>query len=678
MKRILAGMIFLFVIETLQAQETEEAEKMHQQQLEKLAEENSDEDAVDLLTLLPEGKINLNTAGIHELESLPGLNGFQVAALLMYRRILGLFIDLHELQAVPGWDLLTIRNLLPYVTIEQVRPALVGKQVLLGGNHLITVRYKRVLEPARGYERPEPAYSGSRDAVLFRYRYQYKNKLQWGLVGEKDPGERMFRTPNRLSFDFHSAHLSIRNIGIINALVVGDFLVSLGQGLLLWQGNGFNSGIDLSFVKRQGPAIKPHTSAGEYNFYRGIGLGMKKGNFQLTQFVSLRNMDANLGIDSLGASISSLHTSGYHRTVSEIADRRSVRLISAGASARFDFNGGHIGTNIISNQFSEPFAGDDEPYRMFAVKGKREINGSLDYSFTRRNVHVFGEHAFAANRAMAHLTGIILSLDSRLDLAVLGRSFDKKYNALFARAAGQGSAVKNEHGVNLVLSLKPLHKWKINLSADVFRFPWLRYRVDRPSVGWEGSVQCVYNVSKLIELRGSVILKFQERNSSETGQVEGLTNRNYRFQCDHQVTKYFRIRTRIESKLVENHLNNERGFFMCVDWFWKISSFPMSANGRMGYFETEGADTRIYAFENDLPGAYSVGSLGGKGLKIYLNGDVDISEIAHLKANRNMKLSVKIARTMIANEASISDGNDEIVLNHKTELKFQIIIGLMK
>ncbi|MBK8472078.1 MAG: hypothetical protein IPL33_07835 [Sphingobacteriales bacterium] len=54
-----------------------------------------------------------------------------------------------------------------------------------------------------------------------RYRYKYGNKISYGITAEKDPGEPFFKGANAQGFDFYSAHLYLRDIGIFKHIALG-------------------------------------------------------------------------------------------------------------------------------------------------------------------------------------------------------------------------------------------------------------------------------------------------------------------------------------------------------------------------------------------------------------------------------------------------------------------------
>jgi hypothetical protein len=102
-------------------------------------------------------------------------------------------------------------------------------------------------------------------------------------------------------------------------LALGDFSVNLGQGLTEWQSLAFNKGSELTNVKRQSDVLRPYNSAGEIEFDRGAGITLQKDNWEMTGFASYRKLDATLVPTELNSDefVSSLRTSGYHRTKSE-------------------------------------------------------------------------------------------------------------------------------------------------------------------------------------------------------------------------------------------------------------------------------------------------------------------------------------------------------------------------
>lgn len=188
---------------------------------------------------------------------------------------MGSFLSIYELQSVPGWDVETIQRILPYVYVGPARSAAEDLfSRFRGGTNSIVLRVGQVLEQQRGFipdSLGKTRYLGSNHRVFFRYKYVYKNNLQFGLVGDKDPGEQFFKGAQKNGFDFYSFHLFARNLGKIKRLALGDYTVNLAQGLLTYQSLAFRKSVDVLNIKRQTEIFRPYNSAGEFNFHRGGG-----------------------------------------------------------------------------------------------------------------------------------------------------------------------------------------------------------------------------------------------------------------------------------------------------------------------------------------------------------------------------------------------------------------------
>src|SRR4030042_1250375 len=179
-------------------------------------------DLLDNLSGFREKPLNLNQAEREDLEKFLFLTDFQVQSLLDYRREHGALLTLYELQLVIGYDSTTIALMLPYVTAGDARTdnRLYFKNILSRGDHEIIIKEQRILQTPEGYEIPDSLsseesgtrYSGSRDRLLVRYRYQFQKRLYCGLTMEKDAGEEFFTGSNPYSFDFYSGYVQANHL----------------------------------------------------------------------------------------------------------------------------------------------------------------------------------------------------------------------------------------------------------------------------------------------------------------------------------------------------------------------------------------------------------------------------------------------------------------------------------
>lgn len=649
-----------------------------QQQLENMtdADQNETEDDAYLLELeqFKKNPINLNTADADDLKLLRVLTDLQIDNLISYRNFFGNLISIYELQAIPAWEILTIKKLLPFITIAT--PINISAEALKrfrSGEHSLLFRISQVIEKSKGFDAATTGskYLGSPQRILFRYRYTYKNLLQYGLVGDKDAGEQFLKGNQKTGFDFYSVHLFARKIGIIKALALGDFTVNMGQGLIQWQSLAFKKSADVMGIKRQAATLRPYGSAGEYYFNRGAGITLQKGKFEATVFGSFRKISANFVADTVNNEdfISSFLTMGYHRTAGENEDRNRLAQTSFGGNIIFRKPKWHVALNGIAYRFSLPIQKRNEPYNLYAISGKSWNNFSVDYSYTHKNFHFFGEAAMDKNNSTAIVNGLLLSVDPRVDFSILQRTISKSYQAVNGNAFTENAYPTNETGFYSGVSIRPKPSWRIDAYADIFKFPWLKYLVDAPSRGSDYLVQLFFAPNKQLEIysrfRNETKQQNQRDNSTVTNFLVSAPRQSWRTQIGYKINTAITIRNRIEMLWYKQNVQNpNKGFLSFVDVLYKPMLSSFSGVVRLQYFETDNYDSRIYAYENDVLYSYSIPAFFDKGFRYYLNFNYDI--------NKKLSIWFRWAQTVYGNKQTVGSGLDEISGNKKSDIKLQI------
>ena len=651
-----------------------------EQQLENLTEASDDavtEDDSYLQELVQfiKDPVNLNYADEGQLQELKLLSSIQISNLILYRKLLGNFINIYELQAVPDWDIDLIRRIRPYIIVSSKVDIFksLGSRLKNGRNTLL-IRNTQTLEKSEGYIRNSSNatnfYPGSPQHVLVRYKYVFKNLLQYGVTAEKDAGEQFFKGGQKNGFDFYSAHFFVRNLGVIKSLTIGDFTVNLGQGLTQWGGLAFKKGSDVLNIKRQSDVLRPYNSAGEIAFNRGIGITLQKNNWEATGFASYRKLDANFNADTLNFEdfVSSLQTSGYHRTASEVADKGSQRQLTLGGNIAYSGDRLHIGVNGVHYNFEHAITKPVYLYNTYALSGKTAGNYSIDYSYTYKNMHFFGEAATDEDLDKAFVNGLLMSVDSHVDMSFLYRKISRGYQSLYTNAFTESTYPTNESGFYTGISIAPASYLRIDAYADFYHFPWLKYRVDAPSSGNDYLVQLTYTPNKQVEIYTRYRTEKKAINYNPDGvalnPVIAQPKQDLRTQFSYKLNTVFTFRSRVElSWFDKKAADAESGFLIYTEVLYKPIFKPFSGNIRLQYFETDGYNSRLYAYENDVLYGYSIPVFYDKGFRYYVNINYDV----------NKKLSVwgRFAQTVYPDKNVIGSGLDLINGNAKSEVTLQ-------
>lgn len=685
-------LIFLFFHVNLgHSQEIEpEITTTIEDQLEDIAEasdsESEDDSYLQQLVFFKRHPLNINIITADQLRDFKMLSELQVQNFLSYRNLLGVFISIYELQAIPSWDLFSIRKLIPYITISDSKTIYQNlRHRLFGGENNLLLRFSMIIPKSKGFTREDSAsnyYTGSRPQLMLRYKYNYKNLLQYGFLGDKDAGEQLFRGAQPHGFDFYSLHFFARKLGAIKALAIGDFTVNFGQGLIHWQSLSFKKSASVSSVKRQTEVLRPYSSSGEYNFHRGAGITLEKKNWEATAFISLRKLSATIKMDSpqdREGYVSSLLNSGYHRTMKELEDRNNLRVLTIGSGIKYSQLKWHVGINWVQHQFSKPFRSSGKPYDLFAIDGKSASGLSIDYGYTFRNAHFFGELASDRNFNKALIAGMIISLDRAVDVAALFRKIDKKYQSLFGNAFTENNLPSNETGIYSGISIRPAPGWRIDTYADIYKFPWLLFRADAPSYGADYLLQITYNPNKQagISVRYNKQAKQANENSDlQTSPVVNLVQRSLRYQLSYKISPGISFTNRLELSWHDDELKKrQNGFLIYADLRYKPVSKSYTGIARLQYFDTDGYDSRVYAYENDVLFAYSTPGFFEKGLRWYIIIKTDVSKWKMLKHPFKTEIWVKYALTHYFELDKIGTELDEIQGKNRSELKFQVILS---
>jgi hypothetical protein len=656
------------------------------QRIESLIEEADEE--VDFAELLEELEIlrmqplNLNTARADDLRRLFILNDIQINNLLNHISMFGNLISIFELQAVDGFDLETIQAIQPFVTVTEDprRRHFSLDDMMREGRSQYFLRYQRLFEEQRGFSdidpedleaNPNARYLGSPYRLYTRYRFTYYQNVSVGFTAEKDPGEEFFRGSQPHGFDFYSAHLYLRDFGRLRALSVGDFQVQFGQGLTLWSGLAFGKSADAVNVKKNGLGLRPYTSVDENNFLRGIGATGGIGNFELTAFFSSKGRDANVlewdTISQEAMIITSLQQTGLHRTPRELENKNAVQETLFGANLAYRSRSLSLGLTAYRMELGAEFRRNLSFYNQFDFNDRTNTNFGADYNYIVRNFNFFGEAAMSENGGYAFLNGLMMSLDPSLSVSIVHRRFSKDYQSLFARAFSENTRVVNENGLYIGMNLRLSNAWRLSAYADHFSFPWMKFRTYMPSQGYDYLVQLNYRPSRNAEIYARYRIKNKPLNSRETVPIrylEDVVRQNYRLHFAYRISPSFQLRNRVELIDFRFGQQEEKGYLVYQDIIYRHLASPWALTFRYALFDTDGFDSRIYAYENDVLYAFSFPFYSDKGSRVYL--------LARYRLNRNIDLQARLAQTLYTNRDVIGSGLDEIQGNTRTEVKAQM------
>ncbi|HOI25850.1 MAG TPA: helix-hairpin-helix domain-containing protein [Paludibacteraceae bacterium] len=621
------------------------------------------EELEEELSEIPLNKIDLNKATITDLLRIPNLSETEAKSILTHRKKFGFFFSLYELKYVPLLDLEKIKSILPYIYIPDSDERKITQRLKPMKNE-IQLRYDRTLETKEGYKEADPdskksKYIGDPNHYYLKYKLQCANLIQAGFAGEKDAGEAIWDHDNKV-FDFTSAHLQINDISIFKRICVGDYKANFGQGLVIGTSSiiGKSNNVLNSMTRNRG--IIKYSSVGESGFMRGGGFTIQLSNWETTLFASHKKIDTNISEDSV---ITSFKSDGLHRTDNEIKKERNTTETIFGGNLTYKQPTYHIGATFLHYRYGDSLQPADVAYNQFKLQQTdRHWNAGIDYEFRKYKMNFFGEMATDNSRRWALLNGCKITPSSRIGILLLYRNYAREYQANFANGFGE-SKIENEEGLYLGCEMKPIKRVILSFYADVFRFPWLKFNVDKCYSS--GHDYLVYT-SFLLAKETNLYLKLKGKNV-EKNDIEGTISDNIRrsLRCGLKNKSLFNMETHT---LFEVNFHDAKGVQETYGWAaaqdisFKIRKPQLKLSFRYAYFHAPDYDNRIYIYEKDILYVFSIPAYYGIGHRLCLNAQYNLCN--------TISLYLKYAISIYADgRESISSGLEEIKGNHTSVVK---------
>ena len=661
--RIGIGCLLSLVCLALQAQHPDLM--LWEENLEQLvaeAESTDWEDELEELSRRMKQKLNLNTATREELEQFPFLSEEQVENLLAYVYVHGAMQTLYELQLVEAMDKETIDRLLPFVCVRPMEeethyPSF--KNIWKYGKHEAITRFDIPFYTRKGYEKD---YLGPPVYHSLRYSFRYGDRLQAGVTGEKDAGEPFFALHDRQGYDYYSFYLLLKGWGRLEALAVGNYRVSFGQGLVLGNGFGLGKTFSLATAEYRTEGFRKHSSSDEYNYFRGVGGTVRLvSRWRVSAFYSHRDLD---GVVEDGE-ITSIYKTGLHRTAKEAAKRHAFVMQAAGGNVAYGGRHLKVGVTGLYYFFDRPYEPTLRKYARYNLRGNRFYNVGVDYAYRSGRWALVGEAA-KGKRGYAFLNQLRYQVGGQYKVMLIHRYYSHDYWGMFARSFGESSALQNENGWFLAGEASPFARWRFFGGIDLFSFPWWKYRISKPSQGVDGLFQVTFTPNRRWSMYTNYRLKRKERDVTGSGGETILPTLHHKVRYRLSYAQgLWSLRTTVDyNRFVQAPLQCSQGWQVTQMCGVRLPFLPLAVTLQGTYFHTDDYDSRVYAYEKGLLYTFYTPSFYGRGFRFS----------AHLRYDFRdwLMLIAKFGQTLYQDRKEIGSGNDLIRGNKKSDLQVQV------
>lgn len=231
-------------------------------------DEIEDLDTLESLSLNP---LNINNATKSQLLYLPYIDSSIVEAILRYRKTNNGFKYMNELRTLIGAEIFS--QIKPYVAIyrqdiaEEFRGDLVIKYNM------------RAYPLSEGYLESESKYNNPAE-IYSRLRAYGGNRLELGMVMRRDDGSTGLSYYDTMNYHLMKKYLLMRNVLFWDTVVVGDYELSFGQGLILYASPNWSS------IPKKPKGIQGDRSDDNNDRFYGISALRELPNLELYGFYS--------------------------------------------------------------------------------------------------------------------------------------------------------------------------------------------------------------------------------------------------------------------------------------------------------------------------------------------------------------------------------------------------------
>ena len=578
--------------------------------LEVIDDEIASETMAEMLSWLREHPVDLNSAWRDELLAIPGMRDEDADAILRAREKEVEFQSVVDLRQLPGGAEL-IERILPYVFVGSRRPVTPSKRIPLV---VLTSRLSGFLPGTT--RSSDPDILGAPVRSLSRLSVRFSDRLRAGVLFEKDSGERW-------NDGFVSGYVSFRGNGVLEQLILGDFNVDAGQGLVLWRaGDGWGGGTG-GAIRRSGGRLLPYHMSDESGFLRGAAVVLKTrlSPLQVRCVLLLSRTPLAANVNDKGV-VTSFYSSGLYRTDAELEKRGIVHEVLAGTRVEANLRGrGAIGVTFYRSSFGRVV----QPGSGFGFSGERSQVVGTDASLVLGPARLFGEIAKSEGGGTGWIAGATMPVDTTGKLSIAWRDYSIAFNNPHARAYGLQSITTNERGVSIGWLMSLVPGVVLRGHADHCKIPGSTYTSILPRTSSDMMVEVTALPASGIRLGFALRMRRTEVMQAVTGlstgptRVQGTFDRN-----SARITGRLELAPHLESRIRIEHVESRSSVSSKTEKGTMLSQAFRYNTGRVececgaAFFESESYNARLYDYEGNLHGAVQSPALSGKGSRWHI------------------------------------------------------------
>jgi len=556
----------------------------------------NDPELLEIIQKLYENPVNINQADFNRFSEIPFLSDSQIDSIIALRKTKGGFSTKRQLRSLLGGKL-----------YDQLKNFFTISTKVSYAGYIAHRNYKALAEHSE--------WVGNLWYDYNKAHYEFSENLSAGIITQKDVGEQSI-------FDYASGFIEYSKASW--RIIAGKYYMKFGEGLTF--SNPFGSHKSALAVNPLRPgsnngysSLSSSENSGQFGFYFSFN---QSNYFDIHLFYANNIRDARFS--SFNQKIIAINYTGYHRSETELSGEGEIRETLYGLAFIYS-KIPHIKIGGLTAQYHytppveytvENVGLNDFRRQYYKFSGSSLRQYSLFYKANFKNFNLSGEYSSSDMGA----PGLSQTIFFQLNKIKFGVKY-WRVNADFQSPSGRifddsDPFPKAEEGLYAGISYTPINKLYLNFYRLYKKELWRSYFSIFPGDYAEWLFQGDYQINSLL-----FTFRFKQNMhndfvfNSGNGYHEQKINKNeFRIQLQIKPTAKFRMISRWQYVNVD--YNKEAGSLIYQDFRYKLSS-NFLLNTRITFFRTSSWISRIYEYENDLPGAFANYPLYGQGRKWY-------------------------------------------------------------
>ena len=405
------------------------------------------------------------------------------------------------------------------------------------------------------------AYKSGDSNYGIKYRLEAGGRVDFSFAARNSYQDKLLSLPSSWS-----ANITFHSRKRVSKVVLGDYNLRLGQGLSLWSGLSLSGLSSSSSFSRKPTGLSSSWSWSNAGGHRGVAADYQLGRFYFVSFLSSPGL----------------------RQLMEKSSKGPPGLMSGASVGWFGRNG----------QASFCAWGSSE---RGGTLGKGKVSGDLRWNFS--GVDIFAESAFdLKGKSLAAVAGVSARIGEDWRLSSVARLYPASFDGSFSGGVRSWSKTSDERGVAVGLERFGA-SLTVDLASKMSDFSKRQCKVFM-KIPFQVGDEVVLSVRATERIR-----PYEEYLVYKTGVRVDLdwSSAGISARYGENDGDSWKVRTRLEGSLCRS-----MGGLLYLEGGRKTDKWYVYSRGTL--FFVDYWDDRIYSYERDAPGNFTVPAYYGRGI----------------------------------------------------------------